>query len=197
MESDLDIVRLVRNGQVDAFEALIRRHSRQVFLSVGRRVPPGDVEAVAQDVFLSAFRSLETYRARQPFEHWLMRIALRRCCDYWRGRERNREQTGPALEGEDSDWMELVSRNLSCEQFDRGRARADAIEAVQAALARLDPEDRTLVEGIYFEDLPLREMAAVLQWSLPKVKVRAHRARHKLRVILEGGTIGKRKRGAK
>jgi len=195
MDSDLDIVRLVRNGQVDAFEVLLRRHSPRVFQSVGRRVPTGDVETVAQDVFLSAFRSLDTYRGRQPFEHWLMRIALRRCCDYWRGRERNRESTGPAMDEDGPDWMELVSRDLSREEFDRGRAREDAIETVQAVLARLDPEDRALVEGIYFEDRPLRELAAALNWSLAKVKVRAHRARRKLRAMLEEKTVRKRERG--
>lgn len=185
MESDLDIVRRVRSGQVDDFEILLRRHSAQVFQSVGRRIPVGDVPAVAQDVFVSAFRSLETYAGRQPFEHWLMRIALRRCCDYWRVRGRNRETTDPDGEGILSDWMERISRDLSRDVFEKGRAREDACEAVQGALARLDAEDRSLVEGIYFEDQPLQAMADALGWSLAKVKVRAHRARRKLRAMLE------------
>jgi RNA polymerase sigma-70 factor (ECF subfamily) len=185
MESDLDIVRRVRSGQVDDFEILLRRYSAQVFKSVGRRVPVGDVPSVAQDVFVSAFRSLETYEGRQPFGHWLMRIALRRCCDYWRARGRDREATGPDGEEDLSDWMERVSRDVSREAFVGARAREDACEAVHGALARLDAEDRALVEGIYFEDQPLQAMADALGWSLAKVKVRAHRARRKLRTVLE------------
>ena len=64
-------------------------------------------------------------------------------------------------------------------------ARQDAAELVQRALAALDAEDRALMEGFYFEDVPLKEMSATLGWSLVKTKVRAHRARRKLRTIIQ------------
>lgn len=83
MASDEDgtAIRQVLAGEVDRFEVLLRKYSDRVFSMVGRKVPAGDVAAVAQEVFVSAFRSLGSFEAVQPFEHWLARIVRRRCCD--------------------------------------------------------------------------------------------------------------------
>ena len=134
---------------------------------------------------MSAFRSLGTYEAVQPFEHWLARIVRRRCCDYWRERERRcRTETVSIDEPEHSGVDFAISgegrKKMICEH-----AREDVAAAVHRALGKLNAEDRALMEAVYFEDVPLKEMAATLGWSRVKTKVRAHRARHKLRVIME------------
>ena len=144
-----------------------------------------DVEFVAQDVFVSAFRSLNMYKPRQPFEHWLLRIARRRCYDYWRQRQRRHEMPSTCLSEEQFQWLDCVSVGLSREVFERECEREEAAEVVHRALARLSPEDRVLVECMYFEELPIKEVAATLGWSLSKAKVRAFRARKKLRQIVE------------
>jgi RNA polymerase sigma-70 factor (ECF subfamily) len=89
------------------------------------------------------------------------------------------------LSEEQSQWFDRVSVGLSREVFERECQREDAAEVVHKALARLSPEDRVLVECIYFEELPLKEVAATLGWSLSNAKVRAFRARKKLRQIVE------------
>jgi RNA polymerase sigma-70 factor (ECF subfamily) len=81
--------------------------------------------------------------------------------------------------------LEDVAAARSRETLEKTHGRQDAEELVQRALSGLDPEDRLLVECIYFEDMPLKEVAATLDWSLAKVKVRAFRARRKLREFIE------------
>ena len=82
-EAERDEVRLVRaslGGDSEAFSRLVRRHERRVFKLIGRFFrQPEDVEDVAQDVFLTVWRKLATYRAKAPFEHWITRVCLNRC----------------------------------------------------------------------------------------------------------------------
>lgn len=179
---DRVVIRKILAGEVDAFEVLLRKYSARVFAMVGRKVPPDDVEAVAQDVFLSAFRSLATYESIQPFEHWLARITRRRCCDFWRQRDRRGR-----LELCSVGTLDDVQRERESKQQET--VMEEAAERVGQALRTLEAEDRTLIEGIYFEEISLKEMAATMGWSLVKTKVRAHRARRKLKMILEGGNI--------
>src|SRR5262245_37002426 len=84
---EIRLVRAVLDGAPDAFSELVRLHQRRVFRLVGRFFRRReDVEDVAQDVFLTAWRKLSTYRADSPFEHWLTRICLNRCYDHLRRR---------------------------------------------------------------------------------------------------------------
>ena len=144
-----------------------------------------DIETVAQEVFVGAFRSLRTYGGRQPLENWLARIARRRCCDYWRDQERHAGTVTAPPEKDQQAWLEHVSSGLSAEAFERECEHKEAAETVQAALAKLDADDRALMESIYFEDLPLKEVAATFGWSLAKVKVQAFRVRKHMQAILE------------
>jgi RNA polymerase sigma-70 factor (ECF subfamily) len=63
--------------------------------------------------------------------------------------------------------------------------RKELKEILDWTLKKLSAEDRTLVEIIYFEGSSLKEAAKVLDWGLSKTKVRAMRARHKMRKILK------------
>jgi RNA polymerase sigma-70 factor (ECF subfamily) len=184
-ECDLDVITRVLDGDDEAFDILLRRHGDRVFQIVARRVRAEDVESVAQEIFVAAFRSLRTYRGKQPFENWLACIARRRCCDYWRCMERRVPTAAVPLEVDQRAWLEQVSSGLSVEAFERECERKEAVEVMQAAMAQLDAEDRALIESIYFEDVPLREVAATFGWSLAKVKVRAYRVRNRLHRVIE------------
>ena len=147
-ECDLDVITRVLGGDREAFEILLRRHGDRVFKIVARRVRAEDVESVAQEVFVAAFRSLRTYAGRQPFENWLACIARRRCCDYWRCQERRVPTATLPLEVDQRTWLEQVSSGLSVEAFERECERKEAADVMQAALSRLAAEDRALIESI-------------------------------------------------
>ncbi len=162
------LVATSRRGDGDAFAELIRRHQRRVFRLAGRFFRrPEDVEEVAQETFLTAWRKLATYRARAPFEHWLTRVCLNTC--YARLRRQRPER--PVLEG------------------DLAKPAADPALRVEIErlLDTLPATDRFLLLLLHGEGWSVAEIAERLGWSRSNVKVRAFRARRKLRRLLEEG----------
>jgi len=184
--TDIEIVRLVAGGRTDAFETLMTRHRAQVFKIVGRHVPRAQVEEVAQEVFVRAFTSLGTFSDRAPFHHWLSVLAVRSCYSFWRETYRSREVPMSALSEEGQTWVEHVLTGQADQSFREQAAAKEAHKVLQWALARLSPENRTVLTLVYLEGLSVREAATLLGWSQINVKVRAHRARKRLRQILLG-----------
>jgi RNA polymerase sigma-70 factor (ECF subfamily) len=182
---DVAVVRRVLDGDVDAFEQLVAAHRDHVFRIVGGRVPVDAVDEVAQDVFVDAFRSLNAWDGKKPLEHWLARIALRRCCDYWRSHGRNRETAVSQLGEDQKEWLDRVGAGLSSEQFALETQRQECREILDQLLARLSAENRMLVELIYVSGLSLKEAADVMEWSVANTKVRVLRARKKMRRLIE------------
>ena len=155
-------------GDSEAFARLVRLHERRVFRLVGRFFRRHeDVEDVAQEVFLTAWRKLRTYRAEAPFEHWLTRVCLNCCYE----RLRKRRLAEQPLNGE-------------AEPGTPGPDPTAGLEA-ERLLGALQPADRFVLLLLYGEGWTVAEIAARLGWTQVNVKVRAHRARKKLRRLLE------------
>jgi RNA polymerase sigma-70 factor (ECF subfamily) len=169
-ESDESIVHRVLGGDVDAFELLVERHAPRVRRIVSRNVPRAAAEEVAHDAFVAAYLSLSTYVASHPFERWLVRIALRVCADHWRERARASLAGG--------------STGLDVVPGPPAPPREDDRDLCEWALGRLGREDREVLVLVHVEELGVKECAELLSWSESKVKVRAHRARIRLRRLL-------------
>lgn len=167
---DPDEVRLVAaacKGDRDAFTELVQRNQRRVFRLASRFFRQrADVEDTAQETFLRAWRRLGTYRARAPFEHWLTRICLN-CCY---ARLRHEKETLPLPENEPAI-----------------HGDPDAALEVRGLLSRLRPVDRFLLLLLEGEGWSVEEVAERLGWTRVNVRVRAHRARKRLRWLLEKG----------
>lgn len=183
----MEIIARVTEGETDMFELLVERYSPQVFAIAGKRVPQQDVAYVAQAAFVAAWRSLPDYEGRRPFGNWLSVIAMRCCCDYWRRRGAAKNQTVGAPPGVDmQDFLEHVSAGRSVSGHESETRRADAAELVAWLLDQLKPEDRLLMDMVYLQRRPLKEAAEALDWSIAKTKIRAMRARHKMRLLIAG-----------
>ncbi len=155
-----------REGDTGAFSDLVRLHQRRIFRLAGRFFRRReDVEDAAQDTFLTAWRRLSTYRGRAPFEHWLSRVCLN-CC-YARLRRARPEE------------IQVDMSVLREPGFDPHAA----IE-VERLLSRLSPGDRFVLLLLDGEGWSVAEIASRLGWTTMNVKVRAHRARKKLRKVL-------------
>ena len=183
--SDLEIISEVLDGDTNRFEVLIDRHREHVFRIVGRRVPREDVEEVAHDVFVRAWSSLPSYRGESPFDYWLSKIAVRTCHDFWRRRYRSKEAPMSSLGEDHAEWIESTMAGESGASFSSEESGMIARDLMMRALAHLSPDDRAVIELVHLEERPVREAADMLGWSMANVKVRAHRARKKLRKILE------------
>ncbi len=181
---DLETIRRILEGRVDEFERLLTKYRARVFSIVLNHVPPDHADEVAHETFIRAFRSLAGYSRRHPLEHWISRIAVRTCCDYWRRRGRCPEIPVSALSEEHRAWLERAGDGGSKAECEAAAARREAAEVLDLALARIDAGSRAIVVMLYAEGRTVSEAARLLNWSAARVKARAHRARHALRKII-------------
>jgi len=183
-DDDFQVIQQIRGGDVDAFAILLQRHREHVFRIVAGHVPADQVEEVAHDVFVQAYQSLDGYRPQHPFPHWLARIAVRRCHDYWRRHYRHAKRTVHSLADDAQGWFDAVASELAHDRHSRGEARLAARETLAWALDHLSPEDRMAVTLVHLEERSVATAADLLGWSVANVKVRLFRARHKLRTLI-------------
>lgn len=182
--SDTKVISRILDGDVNAFELLMKRHAQTVTNIAKKHVPHDQVEEVAHEVFIRAFKSLKSLKNRQKFEHWVSSIAAKTCCDFWRKRYRSKEISFSALSREHQNWLETVLSDKSSQSFDEQRHQKKARKVLDWALGRLPAKDRMAIELVYLEGLSGKEAAKLLGWSTANVKVRCFRARRKLEKIL-------------
>ncbi len=179
---DRTIIGDILNGNINAFELLLDQYQNHVFQIVKKHVPRQNVPEVAQETFVRAFQSLGNFRERRPFKHWLAKIAVRCCYDFWREHYRNREVPVSAISDDCRMWMENILADQSQEEE---KERQEARELLERALGQLSPPDRTVLTLTYLDEYPVAEAAKLLGWSIINVKVRSYRARKKLRKVIE------------
>ncbi len=183
--SDVEIIHRVVEGDVNGFEILLKRYKAHILKVVNRHVPSSELEDISQEVFIRAYKSLPTFKARGSFKQWLSAIALRTCYDFWRKRYRSREKPVSTLSENHQDWLDRVMANQSNEAFNDQRSQKEAKEVLAWALGKLSAEDRMIIEMVYLEGLSLKETSQLLGWSIANVKVRSYRSRKKLQKLLE------------
>jgi RNA polymerase sigma-70 factor (ECF subfamily) len=182
--SDEEIVRQVLDGNVNAFEVLLKRHSKHVLRIVRRHVPRHDAEETTQEAFVRAYMSLPTFEGRGGFSQWLSSIAVKTCYDYWRKAYRSRELPMSTLTEKHREWLEDVLSGESEQSRHEEDTRSEALEFLDRALGDLGAQDRMVLELVYLEGLSVKEAAQLLGWTTANVKVRSFRSRRKLEKLL-------------
>ena len=174
--SDEDLVRRYVAGDQAAFSEIVSRHRNRVY-AVALRVcgRPEDALDVTQDVFVSAYRKLSTFRAEALLTTWLHRLTVNAALDLARRRTR-RDHASLDDAGETPD--------PSPGPEERGVAAHRATE-VRRALARLSPEFRAVIVLHDLHDLDYQGVAEALVLPLGTVKSRIHRARIELARLLK------------
>ena len=177
---DLQDVRQSIKGDSEAYRRLIERyqqHVSQIMFRFARN--KGAHQELVQDVFVEAYLSLSTYKAKAPFSHWLSRIATSVGYQFWK-QNRRRQKT----------------EHFSFEQWDRlaDENNTESIEPDQAGqllhqlLEQLPPRDRLVLTLRYLEQCDLEETARRTGWSKTMVKVQSYRAKKKLKkLFLQAG----------
>src|SRR5437899_12705852 len=106
-QSDAELIAAVLKGETACFESLVACYSPRIFATARRYARrESEVEDIVQEVWSKAYQKLSSFRGEAPFEHWLMRLAVRTCYDFLRGHQRNRETTFTELSAPESDWLE-------------------------------------------------------------------------------------------
>src|SRR5688572_21846838 len=180
-QTDTELIAAVLKGDAASFEPLVKKYSPRVF-STARRYArrESEVEDIVQEVWTKAYGHLSTFRGEAPFEHWLMRLAVRVCYDFLRKHQRNREMSFGELSEPETDWLE---RHAAQPDSDPERAAA-AKQLVDRLLAQLSPPARLVITLLELEEKTVKEISQLTGWSVPLVKVRAFRARAQMRKLL-------------
>ena len=179
---DRDVVEAVRQGDTASFEVLIRKYQPRVFATARRYARrEEEVEDIVQEIFIKAFQKIGTFRGDAPFEHWLMRLAVRTCYDFLRAHRRNREQRFSEMSDAEDDWLERFVAEPGPAPEDADAARA----LVNRLLEMLTPKARLIITLLEIEERSVKEIAELTGWSVPLVKVRAFRARAEMRKCLQ------------
>jgi len=180
----LDLARQAQAGDESAFAEIVRRYSPRVFSVASRFFRQRSlVEEAAQEVFLKAFTQLGSFEGRGSIEGWLTRIATNTCLNMIRGAKRRPESTVSDLTDDEQQWLEHHSGADGSE-----RSVENSLVATDLAdrlLSVLSPEDQQALLMIDGEDASIKEVAEATGWSESKVKVRAFRARKKVREAME------------
>ncbi len=181
----LESVRRVLAGDIEAFSAIVNAHQKLIAADLARRLPGQDVQEVAQDAFVRAFRALPSYRHEAPFRIWMLRIARHAAMDFWRRKYRRRSLLFSELDDAALNHVETAQQARLAEQAADRDAREAAREWLETALRRLSPDDRAVITLVELEERSMEDAARRLGCGLAAVKVRAFRARRRLKAVLE------------
>jgi RNA polymerase sigma-70 factor, ECF subfamily len=140
------------------------------------------VEEAAQEVFLKAFTQLGSFEGRGSLEGWLTRIATNTCLNMLRGAKRRPELTVSDLSEEEDQWLEQQVSSSAQRSVESNLVASDLADRL---LSVLSPEDQQALLMIDGEEASIKEVAELTGWSESKVKVRAFRARKKIREAME------------
>jgi RNA polymerase sigma-70 factor (ECF subfamily) len=185
-ESSLDVaacVQQVRRRDEDAARALFRHLyplvARLVRSHLPRRTSPEDL---VQTVFMKVFASLDSFSGAVPLEHWVSRIAINTCLNQLAAEKARPELRWADLSEEQTQALEAVTA---------GQAELNPLqnlasrEIVEKLLAQLAPADRLVMTLLHLEGRSVDEVQQITGWNVPVIKVRAFRARRKLRKHFE------------
>jgi RNA polymerase sigma-70 factor (ECF subfamily) len=176
---DSRLLEAAREGDVEAFAELVRRHERALRAVAGRLIgDTRDAEEAVQDAFVRAWRNLDRFRGDSAPFTWLYRIAVNEALQ--RGR-RKRVSTVP---------LEDADRRVAAPGADAGAETGAMRKAVLDAIDALEPEYRAPLVLRDIGGLSNEEVAGVLELSLAATKSRIHRARLSVRNHLEDAGFG-------
>ena len=181
----LEAAERVLSGDDGAFRVIVETYGEWLAGVVGRRVPLQEVQDVVQDAFVRAYRALPGFRRECPLRVWLVRIAKLAAADHWRRQYRNREV---AMSDFDEAGLVGVERAAAAGEAERSaeEERSEAArELVETAMGRISPEDRAVLTMTELEGKSMEETAAALGCGISAAKVRAFRARKRLKKAVE------------
>lgn len=177
--SEIELITAVLNGNQPAYAELIRRHQRFVFtLALRFTRSREDAEEVAQDVFVKAYRSLNSFQRTAKFSTWLYSIVYTTSMTFLR---KNKLDTQSIDEEGVHLQLEDAASDFRADQVEQ----KSKIAYLNLAIDRLLPDDAAIITLFYKGEQSLEEIGQALGMETNTVKVKLHRARHRLKEKLQ------------
>lgn len=183
---DAAIIAQVRAGDINAFAAMVRRHSQRLYrIAVSVLRNDADAEEVVQETFVRAYTHLGQFQGRAQFSTWLARIAFHEAL----ARKHDRRRFVDVEVDGDSAQAPLFHHGMSP---DRSLTNRELSTALQRSLANIPELYRESFALVYIEELSRSAAAAALKITRSNLKVRLHRARRLLRAQMSGDIVATR-----
>jgi RNA polymerase sigma-70 factor (ECF subfamily) len=179
-DPDAELTARARGGSLEAFEELIRRHSRLVYRALTAILGNQEhAQDAMQDVMLSAYEHIAGFQSRSKFSTWLVSIARNKAIEYLRKRK-NEISLDEGAFGEDRDFRPRELRDW-VDNPEQAYSRQEIQQLIERGIMALPAKYRTVVMLRDIEHLSIEEIARQLGLSVPTVKVRLLRGRLMLR----------------
>jgi RNA polymerase sigma factor (sigma-70 family) len=177
--TDKEIISKVLAGDQQAFAALVERYQNYVFTLVLRfTANREDAEEISQDIFVKAYRCLADFRWDSKFSTWLYTIVRTSCITFLR---KNKLET-VSLDIE-KNIFQIERRESSFKaNLVEGKSRR---QMVNEAIQMLSPDDAQIITLFYQAEQSLEEIGMILGMEPNTIKVKLHRARHRLKEKME------------
>lgn len=180
---DHQLIAACLDGDSAAFGELVRRYQDRLYATVYRLVENAeDAQDVAQEAFINAYTSLDSFKGDSLFFTWLYRIAVNTAISH---RRKRRIPVRVDLGRSDADMLLEPADPSDLAKPGHALEQAEQEQAVHRALARLSPEHRAVLVLKDLEGQKYEDMAELLGVPIGTIRSRIHRARLELRELLE------------
>jgi len=177
--SDTELINKLLGGDKAAYADLMKRHQRFVFtLALRFAKNREDAEEIAQDCFIKAYRSLNTFRNTAKFSTWLYRIVYTTAMTFLRKKRLDIQSIDTEL------GLLNVENHVSDLKSDDVEHKSKMVY-VNRAINQLSPDDAAVITLFYQGEQSLDEIGQALGMESNTVKVKLHRARHRLKEKIE------------
>ena len=184
--TDTYYIQRIQAGDVACFACLLDKYSRPINSLILKVVQnQEEAEELAQDTFMKVFKNLASFKGDCSFSTWIYRIAYNTAVSETRRRKR--------------EWACIDQARLAnlpdseAERMDAWEGRQEYLDALARAVGELEPEERALVTLFYYEEYSVSECAGITQMSESNIKVRLHRIRKKLYILVNTQLHGSEK----
>lgn len=180
-ESDQELIQRVIAGDSNSYRLLVERYQTLVYTIAHRMVRDRtEAEDLTQEIFLKAYRTLDSFREESSFKTWICKIATNRCIDWRRKHVPRQEQTAQVEEAE------RIPGDLDASP-ERVLLRLERQQEVQGLLEEMPEKYRSILLMYHFQGMSYKDIAKAQEISPRTVETRLYRAKNMLRERLKGG----------
>jgi len=177
--TDETLIQQALAGRQSAFAMLVKRYEKYVFTLALRFVKNReDAHEIAQDSFLRMFRYLADFRGECKFTTWLYKIVYSTSLNHLR-------KQNPDIRSLDDDEHPIRLKDEGTPDATRNMERDDRNATLQRAIGMLSADDSSIITLFYLYEQTLDEICQVMDLTMTNAKTKLHRARHRLKTILD------------
>ena len=181
LKEEQTLVQRAQNGDIAAFRELVERHKRQIYyLAFDLTGNHHDAEDLSQEVFIRVFRSIKKFRGDAQLSSWLYRITVNACLS----KRRKKSLSAMQLQ-EDFDQDNVQTAGVPVYSAPDKSAETGLMQKhIETALQKLSPREKSVFVLRHYHDMPLKEIADILEIKIGTVKGMLFRAIQKLQKAL-------------